>query len=742
MTTLIASEYDAESFNLTSKEFENIQEILGRRPNIVELEFFSILWSEHASYKHSNHWLQILPKKSDKVIVEAGEESSGVIDIGNGLVCSFKVESHNHPCAIQPRLGASTGLRVVTRDIFTMGAKPLAFLNSLRFGNDERETAKWLFHEVIKGFSDFENSFEVPVVGGELFFADGFNSAPVVNNMVVGVTKKENIISAVAKGSGNIVVVVGVPTGSEGVEGDPFSVGIYNDKETSHVLNSYLRSVELEKALYQLIQELIDSKLTIGIQGVGGQGIVGAVVEMVRRGKSGIKLSTENIPTEIEGMSSRDVLVSETWGRILLCISPEKGDLIKEIVEKYELSYGVLGEVTEDKLFSLYENDKLLAELPVDYLGFGGKTPTYKPEFKLPEIDKSKDIEVESVQEPDHYPATVRSLLESYNLVSKKWIQEQYSPELRSQDLSLRYPSDASLIEIEPKGKALAATMDCNPGYMTVDPYVGAQIAVAEAARNIVCAGATPLAVSDCLNFGNPKDPKAYGDFVASIKGIAKACEFFDVPVISGNVSFYNHRSKDGEILPITPSPIIGMVGVLNDSSMHTTLSFRHKGDMIFLIGKSRNDINGSEYIRKVYDINESIPPYYDAEEERQLQDIISKVINEKLVRSVHDVSNGGLFFTLLECAVPLEFGFDVTTDAEIRKDAFLFGESQSRVVVSVSAEKETAFIDYMIEQKHPFSILGHVTKGEIRIDDESYGYVADIKKTFESKMKNWVEEI
>ena len=463
---------------------------------------------------------------------------------------------------------------------------------------------------------------------------------------------------------------------------------------------------------------------------------------MVRRGKSGIKLSTENIPTEIEGMSSRDVLVSETWGRILLCISPEKGDLIKEIVEKYELSYGVLGEVTEDKLFSLYENDKLLAELPVDYLGFGGKTPTYKPEFKLPEIDKSKDIEVESVQEPDHYPATVRSLLESYNLVSKKWIQEQYSPELRSQDLSLRYPSDASLIEIEPKGKALAATMDCNPGYMTVDPYVGAQIAVAEAARNIVCAGATPLAVSDCLNFGNPKDPKAYGDFVASIKGIAKACEFFDVPVISGNVSFYNHRSKDGEILPITPSPIIGMVGVLNDSSMHTTLSFRHKGDMIFLIGKSRNDINGSEYIRKVYDINESIPPYYDAEEERQLQDIISKVINEKLVRSVHDVSNGGLFFTLLECAVPLEFGFDVTTDAEIRKDAFLFGESQSRVVVSVSAEKETAFIDYMIEQKHPFSILGHVTKGEIRIDDESYGYVADIKKTFESKMKNWVEEI
>ena len=497
MTSILASEYDAESFNLTSKEYENIQNILGRRPNLVELEFFSILWSEHASYKHSNHWLQILPKKSDKVIVEAGEESSGVIDIGDGLVCSFKVESHNHPCAIQPRLGASTGLRVVTRDIFTIGATPLAFLNSLRFGNDERETAKWLFNEVVKGFSDFEQSFGVPVVGGELFFADGFNSAPVVNNMVVGVTKKENIVSAVAKGVGNLVVVVGIPTGCEGVEGDPFKVGIYNEKETSHVLNSYLRSVELEKSLYKLIQELIDKNLTVGIQGVGGQGIVGAVVEMVRRGKSGIKLSTENIPTETEGMSARDVLVSETWGRILLCITPTESEKIKKIVDKYELSFGVLGEVTDTNYFSLYENEELLAELPVEYLGFGGKTPMYQPEYNLPEIDSSKDITIDSIDEPDHYPAVVKSLLESHNLVSKKWIQEQYSPDLKSQDLSLRYPSDASLIEIEPKGKALAATMDCNPGYMSVDPYVGAQIAVAEAARNIICAGATPFAVSD-----------------------------------------------------------------------------------------------------------------------------------------------------------------------------------------------------------------------------------------------------
>ncbi|MGQ1946797.1 phosphoribosylformylglycinamidine synthase subunit PurL [Geofilum sp. OHC36d9] len=739
MTNPETTIYDAESFNLTSKEFEQIQNILGRLPNRVELEFFSILWSEHASYKNSSHWLEILPRSGNDVVVEAGKESAGAVDIGDGLVCVFKVESHNHPCAIQPRLGASTGLRVVARDVFTMGAKPKAFLNSLRFGNGQRDTARWLFEEVVNGIADFEKGFGVPVVGGETFFHDGFNSAPVVNNMVVGVAKRSNLVSAVARGAGNMVAVIGVPTGVEGVEGDAFEMDFYADKMTKIAPVGYLQNVEVEKTLYKIIGTLIEQKLVIGIQGVGAQGMVGAVVEMARRGKAGVRVRTSDIPVVDKELSPRDILVSETWGRILVCLEPSAIDKVKTLVEEKALSFGILGEVTNDQLFTLVENQATMAQMSVDYLGFGGKTPVYEPVF---ETAKGNLISYTSdkIQEPDHYPAVVKTMMSSLNLVSKKWISRKYSASLGSQDLSTKYPSDASLIEIESGGKALTATLDGNPEYMTGNPFIGAQIAVAEAARNIICAGGKPLAVSDCLNFGNPNDPKAFGDFVAAVKGVAKACQFFDVPVVSGNVSFYNQQSEDGVIVPIIPSPIIGMVGLLKDARRHTTLPFRHKGDMIFMIGQSREDFNGSEYIRKVHGVKSSLPPFYDAEEEKDLHSVVAGVIDAQLARSVHDVSNGGVFFTLFECAEPLGFGFDITTDAEIRKDAFLFGESQSRVVVSVAPEKQDLFVDYMVASAFPFSILGHVTKSEIRIDDESFGFIEDLKKIFDNGLKHWVD--
>ncbi|ASB49777.1 phosphoribosylformylglycinamidine synthase subunit PurL [Alkalitalea saponilacus] len=731
--------HDAESFNLTSEEFARIRSILGRTPNIIELEIFSILWSEHASYKNSLKWLEILPVNGDGVVVEAGKESAGAIDIGDGQVCVFKVESHNHPCAVQPRLGASTGLRVVTRDIFTMGAKPLAFLDSLRFGNGVRDTARWLFEEVITGLADFEKGFGVPVVGGEVFFCDAFNSSPIVNNMVVGVANKEDLISAVAKGKGNLIAVVGVSTGDDGIDGDAFAADFITDNGVKGLSLDRLKNVEVEKSLYKIIRKLIEKKLAIGVQPIGAQGIAGAVTEMAARGKSGVKVTTANIPLQNTGLSSRDILISETWGRMLVCFEPEHKEKIESIARKAGVEFGIIGEVTDDGIFNLVENNESLINIPVDYLGLGGKAPVYEPEYELDGKEVVNCI-LEELPEPDHYPAVVKQMMSSLNLVSKKWLSKKFSKSLRPQAMSSKYPSDASIIEVEHNGKALVATMDCNPGYMTTDAYKGAQIAVAEAARNIVCAGGKPLAISDCLNFGNPNEPKAYGAFVASVKGIAEACKLFNVPVISGNVSFYNQRSIDGQIVPITPSPIIGMVGLLKDSAKHTTLAFRHKGDMIFLVGRSRNDVNGSEYIRKVHRVNVSLPPYYDPEEERELHQVVSGMIEADLVRSVHDVSNGGLFFTLLECATPLEFGFDITTDAEIRKDAFLFGESQSRVIVSVSAEKQDMFVDYMVEQEFPFSILGHVTKGEVRIDDESYGYVDELKKVFESQLKSWVE--
>jgi phosphoribosylformylglycinamidine synthase len=731
--------HDAEAFNLTSEEFERIQDIIGRKPNHLELEIFSILWSEHASYKHSLKWLKLLPHKGEQVVVEAGRESAGAIDIGDGDVCVFKVESHNHPCAVQPRLGASTGLRVVTRDVFAMGAKPVAFLDSLRFGNGKRDTARWLFEEVVNGLGDFEKGFSVPIVGGETFFCDAFNTSPIVNNMVIGIGKKDHLISAVAKGEGNLVAVVGVPTGDEGIDGDAFTADMISDNGTKGLSVDYLKNVEIEKELFKVIQKLIDKKLVIGIQPVGAQGIVGAVTEMAARGSAGIEISTQDVPLRIKGLSPRDILISESWGRMLICFSPENLEKIKSVVSKLGVEMGLLGKVTADGQLSLKENDEVLANMPVNYLGLGGKAPVYEPVYIMDEAN-GVHCNVEDLPEPDHYPAVVKMMMTSLNLVSKKWLCKKLSRSLKSDDLSTKYPSDASIIQVNDKGKALVATMDCNPGYMTSDPYKGAQIAVAEAARNIVCAGGKPMAVSDCLNFGSPDDPKAYGAFVASVKGLAHACELFKVPVISGNVSFYNQRSVEGHIVPVTPSPIIGMVGLLKDAKKHTTLSFKHKGDMIFLIGRSRDDVNGSEYIRKIHGINVSLPPFYDEQEEQELHQVVSGVIEKQLVRSVHDVSNGGLFFTLLESAVPVEFGFDITTDAEVRKDAFLFGEAQSRVIVSVSPEMQDAFVDYMVEQEFPFSILGHVTKGEVRIDDESFGFIKEMKNIFEDVLKDWVE--
>ncbi len=731
--------YDDETFNLSSEEVDKIQKILGRKPNLLELELVSILWSEHASYKNSLKWLNILPRKGDGVVIEAGAEGAGAIDIGDGMVCVFKLESHNHPCAVQPRLGAITGLRVVTRDIFSMGAHPLAFLNSLRFGDGEKDTARWLFDEVINGLADFEKGFGIPVVGGELFFCNAFNSSPIVNNMVVGIANKNELVSGVAKGKGNLIAIIGNPTGNEGIDGDAFTADVITDNGIKGISSDYLKNVEVEVKLYKLVQILIKEKLVVGIQPIGAQGIAGAVTEMAARGNSGVAVQTDEVPLREMDLSARDIVISETWGRLLVCFSPEYSDKIRTLALNNGVDFGIIGKVTADEIFSLYSGNDLLAQLPVKYLGLGGKAPVYDPSFDNA-IAKVDDWVVDDLPEPDHYPKVAKIMINSLNLASKKYLSKKFSRSLRAEDTSSKFPSDAAIIEIKKNGKALMATLDCNPGYMSSDPFIGAQIAVAEAARNIVCAGGKPIAISDCLNFGNPNDPKAYGAFVASVKGIAQACKLFNLPVISGNVSFYNQHSIEGQIHPIAPSPIIGMVGILKRAEQHTTLSFKHKGDMIFLIGRSRNDINGSEYLRLVQKVEISKPPVYLQEEEQELHQVIEGLIEKCLVRSVHDVSNGGLFMTLLESSVPLEFGFDVTSDAEIRKDAFLFGEAQSRVVVSVSPEKQDMFVDYMVEQEFPFSILGHVTKGEIRIDDESYGFVEDYRRIFENRIKEWVE--
>jgi phosphoribosylformylglycinamidine synthase II len=735
----LSSIADVELFNITSGEFEKIQTILGRVPNKLELELFSLLWSEHASYKNSRKWLEILPKKGSNVLVEAGQESAGVVDIGDGQVAVFKLESHNHPCAVQPRLGASTGIRVVNRDIFSMGARPVALLNSLRFGDSDRDTARWLFDEVVNGIADFEKGFGIPVIGGEVFFGEGFNTNPIVNTMSIGVAEKDELVSAVAKGNGNLVAVVGVPTGKDGVEGDTFVADMISNNGTKSISLDQMRNIESEKLLYKVLRRLIEEKLILGVQTIGAQGIIGALTEMAGRGNSGVKFNLDQVPLRDEDMSIREILISETWGRMLVCISPDKMQRVKEIAESGKLAMGLIGEVNDSGFLECESNGEIAVKFPVKYLGLGEMAPVYEREAAKDRIIP-ENIDVNDLAEPDHYPAVVDKMLKSLNVTSKKWLTQKFSKTLRRETATNKFPSDAGIVELGGSKKALLATVDCNPSYFSSDPYNGVRITVVEAMRNIICGGGIPLAVSDCLNFGNPYDPIAYADFVDSVKGLADACNFFDIPVVSGNVSFYNQRSVNGNIMPVVPSPIIGMLGVIKDVEKHTTLSYKHKGDMIFLIGRSHEDINGSEYLSEIHGIDVSAPPYFNLEEEKQLFSVISDLVDHQLVRSVHDVSNGGLFFTLLECAIPLGYGFDITTDAEIRRDAFLFGEAQGRVVVSVSPEKQDDFVDFMVGRGFPFSILGHVTKSEIRIDDESFGFIDEMKKKSEDRLRLWAE--
>lgn len=739
METSLPIKEEAERLNINSEELEQIKKILEREPNGLELEIFAMLWSEHASYKSSLKWLKTLPVDGDGVLVKAGEDSAGAVDLGNGLACVMKVESHNHPCSIQPRLGSITGLRTVTRDITAMGAKPLSVLSSLRFGEGKRDTARWLFSEVSEGLSEFEKGYNVPIVGGETYFSEGYNSSPVVNNLSIGVVDKAKLVHGKAYGEGNLILVVGALTGKDGIDSDVFASDLLAEVSTKPVAMEQLLDVSSERMLSELMQELVEEVSLIGVQPIGTQGIVGAACEMSSKGMVGIDLELENIKHRDEDIIAREVLLSQTWARLMVCIEPKSLKDLIALVEKYKLSVSELGKVVKGDMLKCYYKGELVANLPPRHVGLGGLAPMADLSFETPGVE-AVDINLELYNEPDHYPDVIKRMLVNLNVTSKRWLTDKFERSLKKEGTNQQFPSDAAFIDLDGTNQALAATMDGNSAYMQADANIGAQIAVAEAARNIICGGGVPLAVSDCLNFGNPQDKEIFGTFVDSVKGITKACNDFKIPVISGNVSFYNQRSEEGRLKPITPTPVIGMVGLVEDKNHHSTLSFRHKGDMIFIIGKSRNDVNSSEYAHSILNVKRSLPPYYNVEEELELQDAISDMIRAGLVRSVHDVSNGGLFFSLLESGIPLEFGFDITSDAEIRKEAFLFGESQSRVVVSVAPAKQDDFVDFMIDKEVAFSILGHVTKGEIRVDDESYGYIGDLKKMFEARLGQWVD--
>jgi len=731
----------AKELGLNEEEFQEIQNILGRMPNFTELSIFSVMWSEHASYKNSIKWLKTLPRDGEQVLVAAGEENAGMVDIGGDLACVFKMESHNHPSAVEPYQGAATGVGGINRDIFTMGARPVAQLNSLRFGNLELERTKWLIKGVVKGIGDYGNAFGVPVVGGEVVFDPCYNTNPLVNAMSIGIMKTDDLISAVAKGAGNPVFIVGSATGKDGIHGATFASADLSENSADDIPSIQVGDPFQEKLLLEATLELNTKDYIIGMQDMGAAGIICSTSEMSEKGSSGMRIQLDQVPLRQKNMQAWEILLSESQERMLIVGKKGYEEKIEAIFDKWDLNCKIIGEVIEKDELEFYMNGELVAHVPASSLVLGGGAPVYDREYSEPAyFQENKKFDIKNITEPTDLKAVAWFLLKQPNIASKKWVIEQYDSMVGTRNMSTNFPSDAAIVNLKDTKRALALTSDCNSRYVYANPLEGAKIAVAEAARNIVCSGAKPLAITNCLNFGNPYNTEVYWQFVNTIKGMSEACIQFKTPVTGGNVSFYNQSAVKGSVEPVYPTPTIGMLGLLEDKNHQMTIPFKNKGDLIFLIGESKNDISSSEYLISYHGIKNSPAPYFNMDEEKKMQNAVYQLIQENLICSAHDVADGGLFITLLESAMHNELGFTITSDAEIRSDAFLFGEAQGRVIVSTTFRKRRRFIDLLMNLEVPFTILGHVTKGEMRIDDKSYGFVSDAKKEYENTLEKMIK--
>ena len=721
----------AAQLRITAEEFELIKTRLGRTPNFTELCAFSGMWSEHCSYKNSIKWLKTLPRDGKRMLVKAGDENAGLMDIGDGYGVVFKIESHNHPSAIEPFQGAATGVGGINRDIFTMGARPIATLNSLRFGKLQDAKTQHLLAGVVHGIGHYGNCFGVPTVGGEIYFEDCYHTNPLVNAMSVGILKNGETISATAEGIGNPVFFVGSATGKDGIGGASFASAEITADSAEDLPAVQVGDPFQEKKLLEACLEVIKTGAVVGMQDMGAAGIICSTAEMSAKGKSGMIIHLDKVPTRQKDMKAWELLLSESQERMLMVVEKGKEQLVLDVFEKWDLPCSDIGEVTGDGMLNFYMNGVLEAVLPAEELVLGGGAPVYDREIKKPEYLKKIEIfDIDSVSEPKDLKAVAEQLICLSNIASKKWIYEQYDSMVGTGSASSNAPSDAAIVIAKPTNKALALTTDCNSRYVYADPYKGAMIAVAEAARNIVCSGGEPLGVTNCLNFGNPYDPEVYYQFTNAIKGMGEACLKFNTPVTGGNVSFYN-QSPDG---PVYPTPTIGMVGILESIEDKMTLNLKAVGDSIYLIGESRNDIGSSEYLHKIIGKEFSPCPYFDLDEEYNLQQNLLNLIRQKAVNAAHDISEGGLLITLMESAFTNELGFNVNAnDNSIRKDAYWFGESQSRVVVTVAAGDEESFVSAIKASKIPYTLLGTVTGGNIVVDGEDWGAVNDWKNKYDN---------
>jgi phosphoribosylformylglycinamidine synthase len=722
----------AAQLRITEEEFELIRKKLKRTPNFNELCAFSGMWSEHCSYKNSIRWLKTLPRDGKKMLVKAGEENAGLMDIGDGYGVVFKIESHNHPSAIEPFQGAATGVGGIHRDIFTMGARPIASLNSLRFGSLNEAKTRHLLAGVVHGIGHYGNCFGVPTVGGEIYFEEGYHTNPLVNAMSVGILKEGETVSATAKGVGNPVFFVGSATGKDGIGGASFASADITEESTEELPAVQVGDPFQEKKLLEACLEVLQTGAVVGMQDMGAAGIICSTAEMSAKGEVGMRIDLDKVPTRQKNMKTWELLLSESQERMLMVVEKGREADVLRVFEKWDLPCSHIGEVTGDGMLKFYMHGELEAEIPAYELVLGGGAPQYEREYREPAyLEKIKAFDPSSIEVPSNLREIAEKLVALPNIASKRWIYTQYDSMVGTGNASTNNPSDAAVVIAKPTRKGLALTTDCNSRYVFADPYKGAMIAVAEAARNIVCSGGQPLGITNCLNFGNPYDPEVYYQFVHAIKGMGEACKKFDTPVTGGNVSFYNQNPEGA----VYPTPTIGMVGVLDDVDDKMTMNFKAEGDVIFMIGKSSADINSSEYLQKIKGVEYSPAPEFDLDTEFKMQQHLLRLIKKGLIQSAHDVSEGGLFIALIESSFNNNLGFEVSAaDSRIRKDGYWLGEAQSRVVVSVKPSQVEAFRKAMNDQL--FEELGAVTSGSIKVDGQNWGNVSTWKQQYNTAIE------
>jgi phosphoribosylformylglycinamidine synthase len=721
----------AIELGLKKEEFHHICEVLGRTPNFTELSIYSVMWSEHCSYKNSIHWLKKLPKDGPHMLVKAGEENAGLVDIGDGLACAFKIESHNHPSALEPYQGAATGVGGINRDIFTMGARPIAQMNSLRFGEFDKPRTKWLLKGVVKGIGNYGNSFGIPVLSGEVFFDESYDQNPLVNAFSAGIMSVDDLISATASGPGNPVFIVGSSTGKDGIHGAAFASKDITEDSMNDLPAVQVGDPFQEKLLLEASLELAKTDAVVGMQDMGAAGITCSTSEMSAAGNVGMRIDLDKVPTRQSNMKDWEILLSESQERMLVVVEKGKESVVKKIFDKWDLNCELIGEVTNGDTLEFFQNGLCVASVPPSSLVLGGGAPVYERDYKEPAyFKKYKEFNIDKISVPNNLVEVGHFLFSQPNIASKKWVYEQYDSMVGTNNVSTNHPSDAGVALVKGTYKGIAMSVDCNSRYVHADPEKGTAIAVSEAARNIVVSGGNPSAITNCLNFGNPYHPESYWQFVGAIKGMSKACEKFSTPVTGGNVSFYNQSIVAGKEVPVFPTPTIGMIGLLEDVRDIMSLNFKSANNHIFLIGKIVNDISSSEYLVKYHNVIESPAPYFDIDEEYELHQCIKNLINKKLINAAHDCADGGLFISILEMAMSSNLGCKINTKSNIRKDSFLFGESQGRVIVTVSNEQLESFNSEIKASNIDCFLLGEVTKkANINIDSLNFGMVEDYRK-------------